>query len=127
MSDIFAVLLNDVAQLECDRNKPLTDYQAKYLESMDEKMDAGIDVGGETIEHPDLNQKTQFIAANLLHSLQSGDEGMTSALCTWLATRHPDLKQLKYDNRSNDGNVAIELVFDEEYSPQVAVNFIKLN
>ncbi len=127
MSDIFAVLLNDVAQLEYDRNKPLTAYQIKYLESMDEKMNAGIDIGGETIEHPDLNQKTQFIAANLLHSLQSGDEGMTSALCTWLATRHPDLKQLKYDDRENDGNVAIELVFDEDYSPQVAVSFSKLN
>ncbi len=127
MSDIFAVLLNDVAQLEYDRNKPLTEYQTRYLESMDEKMDNGIEIGGETIVQPDFNQKTRFVAANLLHSLQSGDEGMTSALCTWLATRHPDLKQLKYDDRGNDGNVAIELVYDEEYSPQVAVSFSKLN
>ncbi len=127
MGDIFAVLLNGVAQLEYDRNKPLTDYQTRYLDSMDEKMDKGFEIGGETITQPDLNQKTQFVAANLLHALQSGDEGMTSALCTWLATRHPDLKQLKYDDRGNDGNVAIELVYDEEYSPQVAVNFSKLN
>ncbi len=127
MGDIFAVLLNGVAQLEYDRNKPLTDYQTRYLESMDEKMDNGFEIGGETITQPDLSQKTQFVAANLLHALQSGDEGMTSALCTWLATRHPDLKQLKYDDRGNDGNVAIELVYDEEYSPQVAVNFSKLN
>lgn len=127
MSDIFAVLLNGVAQLEYDRNKPLTDYQLRYLESMDEKMDAGLEIGGQTIEQPELAQKTQFVAANLLHSLQSGDEGMTSALCTWLATRHPDLKQLKYDDRENDGDVSIELVYDEEYSPQVAVSFSKLN
>ena len=127
MGDIFAVLLNGVAQLEYDRNKPLTEYQTRYLDSMDEKMNNGFEIGGETITQPDLNQKTQFVAANLLHALQSGDEGMTSALCTWLATRHPDLKQLKYDDRGNDGNVAIELVYDEEYSPQVAVSFSKLN
>jgi hypothetical protein len=125
MSEIFAVLLNGVAQLEYDRNKPLTDYQTTYLQSMDAKMDQGIDVAGEMISQPDLNQKTQFVAANLLHALQSGDEGMTSALCTFLATRHPDLKQIKYDE--TDGNISIELVFDEKYSNQVAVNFSKLN
>lgn len=125
MSDFFAVLLNGVAQLEYDRNKPLTQYQQAYLDSMNEKMDAGIDLGGEIIEKPDLNQKTQFVAANLLHSLQAGDEGMTSALCTFLASRHPDLKQLKFDEQ--DGNVSIELIYDEEYEKQVAVTFDKLN
>ncbi len=125
MNDLFAVLLNGVAQLEYDRNKPLTEYQLAYLDSMDAKMDAGIEIAGETISAPDLNQKTQFVAANLLQALQSGDEGMTSALCTYLAHHHPDLKQLKYDE--DGGNISIELVFDEHYKGQVAVSLTDLN
>ena len=125
MNDLFAVLLNGVAQLEYDRNKPLTEYQLAYLDSMDKKMDAGIEIAGETISAPDLNQKTQFVAANLLQALQSGDEGMTSALCTYLAHHHPDLKQLKYDE--DGGNISIELVFDEHYKGQVAVSLTDLN
>lgn len=125
MNDFFAVLLNDVAQLEYDRNRPLTDYQLTYLDSMNDKMAQGIDIAGEVVTDPDLSQKTQFIAANLLQAMQSGDEGMSSALCSWLAHHHPDLKQLKYND--DDGNISIELVYDEEYSKQVAVNFSDLN
>jgi len=125
MNEFFAVLLNDVAQLEYDRNRQLSDYQLTYLESMNKKMAQGIDLGGEIITAPDLSQKTQFIAANLLQAMQASDEGMTSALCTWIAHHHPDLKQLKY--KEEDGNVSIELVYDEEYSKQVAVNFSDLN
>lgn len=126
MSDLFAVMLNDVAQLEYDRNTPLTDYQLGYLESMDEKMSTGIDLAGETINDPDLNQKTQFVAANLLQAMKSGNEGMTSALCTYLAHNHPELKLLKYIE-ADDGNISIELVYDEEYRKQVAVSFDTLN
>ena len=45
MKTIFAVLLNGIAQIEYDRNKPLPDYQAAYLDKMDKKMDAGILIG----------------------------------------------------------------------------------
>ena len=37
MSNIMAVLLNGIAQLEYDRNTELPDHQAVYLEKMDEK------------------------------------------------------------------------------------------
>ncbi len=125
MSDYFAVLLNEIAQLEYNRKVALTEYQLGYLDAMNEKMDAGIDIAGETITEPNLEQKTQFVAANLLQAMQSGNEGMSSALCTWLAHHHPDLKQLKYTE--DDGNVTIELVYDEDYGKQVPVSFDKLN
>lgn len=122
MKNIMAVLLNDIAQLEYDRDRPLSDYQETYLNSMDEKMDQqGIDIDGEKIENPDKNQKIQFVAANLLSAMRSDNEGLTSALCTWLATRIPDLKQIKYTDR--DGDVTIDLVFDEDYKGQVQVQF----
>jgi hypothetical protein len=125
MSNLLGVLINGIAQLEYDRDKPLPDHQAVYLEKMDEKMKLGIEIGNEVIENPDLNQRAQFVAANLLNALQSGNEEMSAALCTWLANRLPDLKQVKYDE--NGEEVSIDLVFDEDYGKQAAVTFSKLN
>jgi hypothetical protein len=90
---------------------------------MDKKMDEGISIDGAQIENPDINQKIQFVAANLLEAMKTSDEGMSSALCTYIATRLPDLKQIKIID--NDGEVTIDLVFDEGYSKQTAVQFIK--
>jgi len=125
MSNILAVLLNGIAQLEYDRDRPLPPHHAAYLDKMDTKMDAGIMDGDATIENPDIHQRARFIAANLLNSMKSNDEEMTAALCTWLANRLPDLKQIKIDE---DGDrISIDLVFDEEYGKQAAVSFSKLN
>lgn len=124
MSDVMAVLINDVAQLEYDRNKVLSDYQLTYLDTMDKKMDEGIDIDGENIKSPELNQKIQFVAANMLSAMKSNDEGMTSALCTYLATRLPDLKQIKIKEEGEA--VSMDLVFDEDYKDQVAVSLSPL-
>ena len=123
MSNIMAVLINGIAQLEYDRNKALTDYQLTYLDKMDKKMDAGIDIDGEMIKSPELNQRVQFVVANMLSAMKSDNEGVTSSLCTYLATRLPDLKQIKIDEQEE--GVSIDMVFDEEYKGQVSVGFIK--
>ena len=123
MSNIMAVLINGIAQLEYDRDKALTDYQLTYLDKMDEKMDAGIIIDGESIKSPELNQRIQFITANMLSAIKSDNEGMTSALCTYLAMRLPDLKQIKVDEEGDD--VSIDMVFDEEYKGQASVSFTK--
>lgn len=125
MSDMMAVFLNGIAQLEYDRNKPLPDHQAVYLEKMDARMAAGIRVGEEIIEHPDENQRARFVAANLLHAIKSNNESMAAALCSYLATRLPELKQVRFDE--NGGDVAIELIFDRDYRKQVAVDFTHLH
>ena len=122
MSDIMAVLINGIAQLEYERDKALTDYQLTYLDSMDKKMDEGISIDGETIDAPELNQKVQFVAANMLSALKSNDEGMTSALCTYLATRLPDLKQVLILEEGEE--VSIDLVFDQDYKGQVSVDLM---
>ena len=125
MSNLLGVLINGIAQLEYDRDKPLPDHQAVYLEKMDEKMKLGIEIGNEVIENPDINQRAQFVAANLLNAMQTGNEEMSAALCTWLANRLPDLKQVKYNEDGEE--VSIDLVFDEDYGKQAAVTFSKLN
>jgi len=125
MSNIMAVLLNGIAQLEYDRDKPLPDHQAAYLDKMDARMDAGIFVGGEAMENPDLNQRVQFAAANLAHAIKTDDESMAAAMCSYLAIRLPELKQVKIENKENE--VSIELVFDQDYRKQVAVQFTPLH
>jgi hypothetical protein len=121
MSNIMAVLLDGIAQLEYDRDKPLPVHQAAYLDKMDARMDAGILVGEQVIDSPDLNQRAQFVAGNLVHALNTGDEQLAGAMCSWLALRLPDLKQVRI--RTDAGEISIELVFDEAYRKQVAVDF----
>lgn len=118
----MAVLINGIAQLEYERDKALTDYQLTYLDAMDKKMDEGISIDGETIDAPELNQKVQFVAANMLSALKADDEGMTSALCTYLATRLPDLKQVLILEEGEE--VSIDLVFDQDYKGQVSVDLM---
>ena len=122
MSNIMAVLLDGIAQLEYDRDMPLPVHQAAYLDRMDTRMDEGILVGDETIASPDLNQRAQFVAGNLVHALNTGDEQLAGAMCSWLALRLPDLKQVRI--QTDAGEVSIELVFDEAYRRQVAGDFI---
>jgi len=88
---------------------------------MDSKMDTGIVIGNETVTNPKLEQRTQFAAANLLHALKTDDPSMAAAMCSYLAIRMPDLKQVLIED--NAGQVSIEFVFDEEYKRQVVVNF----
>ena len=121
MSNIMAVLINSIAQLEYDRDKPLTDYQLTYLEKMDEKMDQGIIIDGETIDSPELSQKVQFVVANMLSAMKEDNEGVTSSLCTYLAVRLPELKQIKINEESE--GVSIDMVYDEEYKGQTSVSF----
>jgi hypothetical protein len=125
MENIMAVFVNGVAQLEYDRNKLLPAHQELYLEKMDAKMAAGISLGDVFIDSPDIGERTQFISANLAHAIKSGDESTAAALCSYLAIRLPDLKQVKINNKEQ--GVIIDLVYDEEYSNQVPVQFDMLH
>jgi hypothetical protein len=50
---------------------------------------------------------------------------MAAAMCSYLAIRLPELKQVRIED--NAGEVSIELVFDEDYRRQVAVDFPPLH
>ncbi len=123
MSNKMTVLLNRITQLEYYRDRPLPDHQALHLDKMDEKMEQeGILVGDTTIDNPDLNQRAQFVAANLAHAIKNDQEAMAAAMCTWLANRLPELKQVKIEEQGDE--ISINLVFDEEHGSQVPVQFI---
>lgn len=122
MSQIMAVLLNGIAQIEFNRDRPLPAHQGAYLEKMDRRMDEqGVDIDGQRIASPDLGQKAQLIAGNLVHAIRTDNEAQAAAMTTWLAVRMPDLKQVKI--RETDGNFEIELDFEQDYVKQVPVSF----
>ena len=117
----LAILLNGIAQIEYDRAKPLEQKRAGYLDNMDQKMDIGISIGEEQIQAPTAEQKAEFVASNLYHAIKGDNEAMASAMTSYLAVRIADLKQVKFDDK--DGSVSIELVYDDVYTGQVAVEF----
>lgn len=125
-NNLMGVLLNGIAQLEYDRNKTLPDHQAAYLQKMDSKMDEeGIDLDGERILAPTPEQRAQFVAANLTHAITHDNEAVAAAMCTYLAVRMPDLRQIKIDEKGEE--CTIHLVFDEEYRKQVSIPLSQIN
>jgi len=124
MSNIMAVMLNGIAQLEYHRDKPLNDHQEFYLKKMDEKMAKGITLGDELIPNPNLQQRMQFVAANLADAIIRNEEQVCAALMAYLAVNLPDLHQVKISRENDEAQMTIELVFDETYQKQVPVKFI---
>jgi hypothetical protein len=126
--NVMAVLLNGIAQLEYDRERLLPDHQRAYLDRMDAKMNDGILIGEEMISNPDVEQRARFAAGNLVHALNTSDEAMAAAMCSYLAIRLPELKQVRIEELDGaDGQVSIEFVYNQEYRKQVVVDFNPLH
>ena len=139
---LLHVIINDEAILEFDRAKPVPGHQRQYLDKMDARMDQGIQLGADFIKSPNALQRSQFVANSLINALQNDDDGIASAMCTYLAKRMPDLQQIKCvsqkhhaspkKSESNDGEadkaLSIELVFDrsfEKAQQEQAIQFFK--
>ncbi len=101
---MLGVLLNGIAQLEYDREKPLDANQADYIDSMDVKMDKGIQIDQQKVGSPSIEQRAEFVASNLYHAIRADDELIAAAMCTYLAVRIPTLKQVFMDDK--DGRLA---------------------
>jgi hypothetical protein len=117
----LSVIVNGEVQLQYDRGKPLSDSQLASLDRMDEQMDRGVRLEDEEIAQPDKLQRAQFVSLQLLEALQYSNDAMSAAGCAWLASRLPDLTQLKA--RLVNGGFSVELVFNEPYVREVSVDF----
>lgn len=108
------VVVNGSPILEFDRGKPLPGHQRQYLDSMDEKMEAGVVLSGESIAEPNVLQKAHFVANSMVNALLEENDSLAAAMCTYLAKRIPDLEQVQAKN-TDDSGMSIELVFDRSY------------
>lgn len=123
MSEPLVVVLDGVSQVEYQRGVPLEPAQRDYLDRLDQRMDAGIELGGRRIEQPDALQRAQFIAQQLIEAVQAGNEAVAAATCAYLANRIPDLKQVRAVTRA--GLLSFDLVFDKPYAKEVKVDFVR--
>lgn len=123
MSDGMVVLINGEALFEYDRAKVLPEQQKQYLDRMDQKMDAGIQLGDEWVVNPDQQQRAQFVALTLLNAIEKDDEASIAAMSAYIAVRYPDLKQVKADKDKASRKVMFDLIFDQEHKNQVKVSF----
>lgn len=117
----MTVLVGGEPQLEYHRGKPLADAQRDYLDRMDAAMASGIQLGGVEVVQPDGLQRAQFVAIQVIEALRSGNEALSAAGCAYLATRLPDLTQVRA--RLVDDGFSVELVFNQPYVKETAVSF----
>jgi hypothetical protein len=123
MKKLVAVI-NDESQVEYDRTRPLGDKQKEYLDVMDRKMDEGIPHGPGNIFAPDLNQKTQFVASQLVDAIKAGNEQLAAATLAYLANKLPDLQQVVAEE-SADGCTTIKFIFDKAFVKSQPIQFMK--
>ena len=121
MEQVLAVLLNGELKLQYDRRKSLPTHQRLFLDKMDRELQQGVSVGGEEIAKPDLKQRAQFVALNLVRAILTDDEPVAAAMCAYLANYLPDLKQIKGEEKQ--GALFVDLVFDKAYVPEISVPF----
>ena len=123
-STLLVVQVNGTAVLEYDRAKTLSSIQQQSLVQMEKKLDQGLTLGGQHITSPSLEQRIEFISANLISAVLNDDEVLAAASCAYIAHALPELKQIKA--LEEKGEVSIELVFDREYQLEEKLNFVPL-
>lgn len=119
--DPLVVVVNGEARVEYHRVRVLAPEQRASLDRMDTRMAGGVQLGGVQVDSPDPLQKAQFVAIQLIEALKNGNDALIAAGCAYLATRLPSLTQVRA--RLVDGGFSAELVFDEPFVKEVAVNF----
>lgn len=120
---VLVAVINGESKIEYDRSKSLPENQVAYLDMMDEKMELGIPSGQGNIFAPDLQQRAQFVASQLMMAISTDNEQLIAASMAYLASRLPDLKQVSAEEK--DGQTHISLIYDREYAAPQAINFVK--
>jgi len=118
----FIVSLNSNKVLEYYRNRELTDKQIQDLDKTEKKLNAGIHLAGKFVPSPSVEEKAVFMANQLALALDEDNEAVLAISCAYLATRYPDLKQLKLTTAEEQ--LSIELINDKEFTDQAPIKFI---
>jgi hypothetical protein len=118
----LSVVVDGERVLRYDRDHPLDARQRASLSAMDRRLDEGFELEGRRVEAPDPVARARFVSTTLLQALDRGDDAMAAASTAWLATRFPELQQLRV-TRHPGRAPTIELIFDRPYAPEARVAF----
>jgi len=125
MSSILAVVVNDQLTLKYERDKPLPEHQQGYLDGLDKKFEQGIELDGEFLPKPILEERARYMALSLMEGILYQEDAKAAVSLAWLATRLPELKQVKAE--VDQQGTRFHLVFDEEYRYSQEVSFTELH
>jgi hypothetical protein len=117
----LAVIVNDELIMQYDRAKKLPEQQQQHLTKLDQKFDQGIELQKQKLEQPNIEQRAKFMALSLMEGIIYQEDDKAAASMAWLATRLPDLKQVKAIVDEN--GTQFDLIFDREYQPHQVVHF----
>lgn len=111
MPEMLSVYINGVKTLEYDKQTRQPGQQRKFLDGMDRDMDEGIRLNGAMIDAPDQMQRAYYIVMRLFDSLEHENQGLITATCGYLATRLPELKQIRAIEHGEE--YTFDLIFNE--------------
>ncbi|WP_455206955.1 hypothetical protein [Kaarinaea lacus] len=94
MRSTLEILLDSTVVMEFDRHARLPGKQREFLIKMDNDMDQGIELDGKHYPDPDILQRGKYVAVNLVHAIQVKNRSMMIAMCAYLVTHLPTLKQI---------------------------------
>ncbi len=117
----LVIVMNSEKVLEYFRARSLSNQQLIDLDRIDAKLLQGFRVAGEFIKQPSAEDKAMFMANMLIHALNQNDETKMGLCCSFLATRYPDLKQVRIVQHPD--RTSIEMINDRIYVEETQVQF----
>ena len=110
MNPVLQVILNNEVMINYPHNTRLPGKQREFLDIMDIEMDEGINLEGKSIDTPDYQQRTHYVAMKLIQALMSNNQGMIKATCAYLVNRQPALHIISATEE--DEEMTLELIYE---------------
>lgn len=110
MAKKLYVSLNGKKIIEYERDKRLPGHQRLFLNKMDDDMSRGFVLGGEMIEHPDENDRMNYIAMKLVQGIVADNKGLVTAMCAYISNRYSAVREIQAWEEGDQ--VAITFTFE---------------
>ncbi len=116
-TDKVAVLIDGNLELYWDRTVAMSPAQRESVSRLEGKLQGGFNVDGVRYDRPDSLKRAQLAASLIPQALQRGDDALAATALALACTALPDLKQIQYRPRPDDG-WDIAFVSDRCYAPE---------
>lgn len=110
MNPYLEIILNGEVVIKYPQNTRLPGKQREFLDIMDIDMDAGIELNGYLINQPSIQQRSHYVAMQLIQALKTNNNGLITASCAYLTTRQPTLRKVRANEAKEE--ITLELEFD---------------
>ena len=110
MTKKLYISLNGKKIVEYEREQRLPGHQRLFLNKMDDDMSRGFKLGEVLIEHPDENDRMNYVATKLVRGILADNKGLISAMCAYIANRYSAVREIQAWEEGDE--VAITFTFE---------------